>query len=195
MSWTIEPPGDTEVKELTDAISKARDKKILLFGTTYNDSTYPVDAYRDITCIGGANIYGDQIPESRKGKPKFIFPSSDLGRDFRQHGNAAGSSISTALAAGLAALIIYCAEYTGAGEHRQALRDGVTHMFKAMGGETEPVYVDPKSFIDPNGSEIRHAEAYGDQLIHDAIEKLKKKAKVLVAFSRFVALCHARYIC
>ena len=182
MSWTIEPPGDTEAQELGDAISKAHDKKILLFGTTYNENTYPINKHRDITCIGGANIHGDQIPESRMGNPKFTFPSSDLGREFQQDASAVGSSISTALAAGLAALIIYCAEYTGLYESREALRRGVTHMFQAMGsGNTEPVYVDPKLFYDPNDPNNRHAEADGFELIRGAIENLKKKAQLFVA--------------
>ena len=182
MSWTIEPPRDTEAHELGYAISQAHDNDILLFGTTYNENTYPADAYRCITCIGGANSYGDQIPESRKGNARFTFPSSDLGLEFQEDADVVGSSISTALAAGLAALIIYCAEYTGLCESRGALRMEVTRMFQAMGaGNTDPVFVDPKLFFDLNDPNNRHAEAEGFALIRGAIENLKKKAQLLMA--------------
>ena len=181
MSWTIESPRDAEDEELRRAIYEAHCKEILLFGTTYNENTYPANNPY-ITCIGGANIYGDQIPKSRKGNTSFTFPSSDLGLEFQEDADVEGSSISTALAAGLAALIIYCAEYTGLCESRGALRMEVTRMFQAMtAGYTDPVFVDPKLFFDLNDPNNRHAEAEGFELIRRAIENLKKKAKLLMA--------------
>ena len=175
-------PLETEAQELGDAISKAHDKKILLFGTTYNENTYPINKHRDITCIGGANIHGDQIQESRMGNPKFTFPSSDLGREFQQDASAVGSSISTACGAGRSDNLL-CRIYWAMRVSWGAEEGGDTDVPGDGVGNTEPVYVDPKLFFDPNDPNNRHAEAEGFELIRGAIENLKKKAQLFVALS------------
>ncbi|KAM0565038.1 hypothetical protein ACHAP9_008779 [Verticillium nonalfalfae] len=124
MSWTVAPPTDTEDKEKFDeAIRIAAKQKILMFcsssdGGHYSDTDYPSASARDsLFRIGAAQ--DDGLPYSWAGpvdKLDYIFPGVEVvQRSSRPApGTLAkwkpetGSSIATALAAGLAALVVYC---------------------------------------------------------------------------------------
>lgn len=139
MSWAIDPSDDTNdkrVKALRKAIELAAENNILLFcanpdrGPEYpHNSTYPKALVSDTTlfCIGAAKDDG-----SRWGKISvddnscdFFLPGVELGigaesinrksvgkppRQWRKH---SGSSVSCALGAGLAAMVLHCTLVSG----------------------------------------------------------------------------------
>lgn len=188
MSWTIAAPEGRDrdgkiCEQFRQAIRAAYLKDILLFGTTSKGHVYPANSHSEIICIGGADIHGSMIPESVESNPRFTFPSSDLGSAFQEDGQLpiAGSSISTALAAGLAALILYCAEYTDPEEARPALREGMVKAFNAMTAKPSQ-YVETRKFFDlQNFNNVYEGTPEGKGLIREAIAELIKVAKLLVA--------------
>ncbi|KAI1124133.1 hypothetical protein F5Y10DRAFT_280401 [Nemania abortiva] len=127
ISWTVKKPKDTEqdadLKDLGHAIKRALDAGILVFcaasdAGNFSDEEYPYDFDRNrIIRIGAAT--DDGRPWERSGDTKalsFIFPGcsvvsrnarleSAVPSHFREN---TGSSVATALAAGLAALILHC---------------------------------------------------------------------------------------
>ncbi|XXH01221.1 hypothetical protein Hte_007575 [Hypoxylon texense] len=138
MSWAIEKdttPGAGGDNRLHNAIWKALEQNILLFcanpdrGPSYGkNDTYPkvVDPTR-VFCIGAATQ--DGIPWGRisaqDDSSDYILPGVELGiqvestsrknqddppREWRKH---SGSSLSCALATGLAAMILHCSLVTG----------------------------------------------------------------------------------
>jgi hypothetical protein len=139
MSWAIEPlkdNNDARATALRDALMLAAGKNILLFcanpdqAPEYDiNSTYPkaLVADRTLFCIGAARDDGKRwgkialIDDSCD----FFLPGVDLGiqvesmnrkgvgnppREWRKH---SGSSLSCALAAGLAAMVLHCALVSG----------------------------------------------------------------------------------
>ncbi|KAF3059759.1 putative intracellular serine protease protein [Daldinia childiae] len=122
MSWTIDPPKDEKTRnELESAIGEAVKKKILLFcsasdGGAKEDHSYPWIAARDrIFRIGGAHASGRTDDEvGSTSQINFTFPGNDVilegvGSNHEVKYRT-GSSVATALAAGLAALILYCVQ-------------------------------------------------------------------------------------
>ncbi|KAI0549771.1 hypothetical protein F4679DRAFT_595566 [Xylaria curta] len=127
ISWTVKKPRDTEpdaeLKKLGDAIKLALDKGILIFcaagdAGNFSDEEYPYDFDRNrIIRIGAATE--DGRPWDRSGDPHkldFVFPGysiasrnarsdDDFPAEFQEN---TGSSVATALAAGLAALVLHC---------------------------------------------------------------------------------------
>ncbi|KAK5996565.1 hypothetical protein PT974_01902 [Cladobotryum mycophilum] len=123
MSWTIKPPENPdENKAFSDAINAATNTKILMFYATsdqghFADQNYPQSANRDTFRIGAAKATGgifDAVCD--RNKLSFIFPgdefiinrSAPMGSRLNDLEGHSSSSIATALAAGLAALIIEC---------------------------------------------------------------------------------------
>lgn len=126
MSWTIEPPKTDEVRlELESAIQDAAKKNILMFcsasdqGPTQSE-TYPSKATPNILKIGAATENGHPDPRVNINNVNFILPGSVRveSQDTPSTGAASalstqevcGSSVAAALAAGLGALILYCAQ-------------------------------------------------------------------------------------
>lgn len=131
MSWTITPPaaeneGDAQdMQELNDALMHATRENILMFCSASDEGakqadTFPSKANCKIFKIGAADAHGG--PFDLLGDIKsvnFILPGHLVaGEEFTDAAVAnlekaqvwSGSSIATALAAGLAALILYCAQ-------------------------------------------------------------------------------------
>lgn len=131
MSWTITPPSNETVsekqdmKELEQAISDALTANILMFCSASDEganqtATYPSKAQPgNIFKIGGADANGglyDRVGDISV--VDFILPgqlvaSEDLTDSALSKQYWSGSSVATALAAGLAALILYCARRSG----------------------------------------------------------------------------------
>lgn len=127
MSWTITPPTNEtdeeleDLKELESAIMEASKANILMFCSASDegakqDDTYPSKALSGkIFKIGGADANGglyDRVGDITA--VNFILPgqlvaSEELSDTALKVQYWNGSSIATALAAGLAALILYCA--------------------------------------------------------------------------------------
>ncbi|KAF3074378.1 hypothetical protein CFAM422_003607 [Trichoderma lentiforme] len=141
MSWTIKQPEDTkQQQEFVDAVHIAINiKKILMFCAASDqgkskDSSYPHDSNTKIFRIGAAKATGS-IAEivGDEHELSFIFPGHELVIDRRedfedqeisQFEAHSGSSVATALATGLAALIFEC------------VRLGVWHSETARKNET-----------------------------------------------------------
>jgi hypothetical protein len=138
MSWTVVEidHNKTDIENLKTAISDANEANILMFGAAsdqgYNDTRQAYPAVHDkVICIGGARESGH--PDEMGGRTvNFVFPGSSIisSASFRQ-GSAGGasttvvtgSSFATALASGLAALVLYCVEICQDGErYRERLK-------------------------------------------------------------------------
>ncbi|KAJ5950665.1 uncharacterized protein N7479_009078 [Penicillium vulpinum] len=126
MSWTILAPASTTEIEpgfqnLRTALLKAQTAKILLFCSASDQGqdkslTYPTNSLKDCFKIGGAD--DDGVPHGAVGGPSnfnYTFPGETTTNGVYKEGTMeqklfTGSSIATALAAGFAALILYCAQ-------------------------------------------------------------------------------------
>lgn len=127
MSWTITPPSNEteseqqDLKELESAIMEASQANVLMFCSASDEganqtATFPSKALPGkIFKIGGADANGglyDRVGDISM--VDFILPgqlvaSEDLTDSALSKQYWSGSSVATALAAGLAALILYCA--------------------------------------------------------------------------------------
>lgn len=130
MSWTVPVPDESseDSKLLKEVLQRACDRKVLMFCSSpdsgqFTDQDYPTAYKRDsFFRIGAAHDDGSAYSYAGHiSNLDFIFPGVNVdtsadGSDRRVHlvndGSApegvTGSSIATALAAGLAATIIYC---------------------------------------------------------------------------------------
>ena len=121
MSWTIDPPDDeNDKRDLEGAILEAAKEDILMFCSAKDKgakqtSSFPSLATNKIFKIGAAEASG--APDAWVGdltRIDFTFPGNQvelegLGNDINKE-VVSGSSVATALAAGLAALILYCVQ-------------------------------------------------------------------------------------
>ncbi|GLB00822.1 hypothetical protein AtubIFM57143_010187 [Aspergillus tubingensis] len=124
MSWTVQETDDNQssIIALQDAIRAALDAKILLFGAASDKGAvteieYPCSFDRRIFRIGASTadgrVYG---PSGNPQHLSFIFPGHKISprSPYLEKGlpidseEKSGSSISNALAAGLAALVLHC---------------------------------------------------------------------------------------
>lgn len=120
MSWTIESksPEGEEMKRLKEALTLAETKRILMFcsaddrGSISSDHCYP-NVWDKCLLIGAANDTGsmcDWVP-AHKASQMFIFPglnipfSAGIGIPDSPE---SGSSVATAIAAGLAGVLLFC---------------------------------------------------------------------------------------
>lgn len=122
MSWTIDPPEDEEERRLLDlAIGTAASENILLFCSASDkgaksSETYPSKATKKIFTIGAATSSGMADPwVGNLGNINFTFPGTKVEMDGPRTDDSSsrevsGSSIATALAAGLAGLVLYCVQ-------------------------------------------------------------------------------------
>lgn len=124
MSWTIEKTLDNEadIKRLEVALDEAAKKDILLFCSA-NDQAIEADKSHPATNptrfrIGAATAQGTAWKWTRAEQVDFIFPGDNVIKE--RPGNVpvekcslvSGSSVATALAAGLAAMVLYCVQFS-----------------------------------------------------------------------------------
>ncbi|KAK7991272.1 hypothetical protein PG988_000066 [Apiospora saccharicola] len=125
MSWTIEKTemNKTEVEKLEKAIANAAEERILMFcaaadGGAQRDRTYPAATARtkNIFKIGAAEPAGTATKWLGETLVDFIFPGHEVVRERQddpgvtKYTPKTGSSVATALASGLAALVLYCVQ-------------------------------------------------------------------------------------
>ncbi|KAF7930842.1 hypothetical protein BELL_0266g00130 [Botrytis elliptica] len=120
MSWTIPPPDDSTTRDLLrTAIAEALRENILMFcsasdGGPVEDKSFPWTAAKgNIFRIGAATDNG--VASSDVGNPtnlSFTFPGVNVERKNvdKKVEYQTGSSVATALATGLAALVLYCVQ-------------------------------------------------------------------------------------
>lgn len=125
MSWATKPPVSQDDKIAFDnAIRKAHSKNILMFCSAidqgkFEDFTYPHASNPNYTFkIGAAKATG-WVPDFVNDRDlDFVFPGHDvvlstpyediLDKHFKNFDSHTGSSVATALASGLAALVLEC---------------------------------------------------------------------------------------
>ncbi|KAF3902437.1 hypothetical protein ABW21_db0200666 [Orbilia brochopaga] len=159
MSWAIDKTGTEnqpkKIKKLRAAIARAADNDILLFcanpdnGAGSETESYPkdIDANR-VFCVGAATQEGTPWAkiDPKKNSCDYFLPGVELG--FQPETSSArqpneppgiwktynGSSLSCALAAGLAAMILHCALVSGKNAHYTKLKrhDGMRKAFNSI---------------------------------------------------------------
>ena len=120
MSWTIEA-SLTDSKDLAlfeDAISKAKGEEILMFcatsdqGSISSENCYP-GKWGNCIRIGAATALGDKCTWVPDGHYDYLLPGKNIPFQWKRSDGfsswyESGSSLSTALAAGLGGLLLYC---------------------------------------------------------------------------------------
>ncbi|KAL6873276.1 hypothetical protein HDV57DRAFT_504684 [Trichoderma longibrachiatum] len=154
MSWTIDSPEDEDERRFLDAaIVEAANADILMFCSASDkgakqNPTYPSKATTKIFTIGAATASGAADSwVGNLGNINFIFPGTKVEMDGPRSGTdnssreVTGSSVATALAAGLAALVLYCVQvrlYLATDHEKQKARRDFQllkkheHMMKAL---------------------------------------------------------------
>ncbi|EGX52377.1 hypothetical protein AOL_s00043g166 [Orbilia oligospora ATCC 24927] len=121
MSWSFAAsPNDEDKNKVREAIQLAASKKILLFasmpdkGPDAKLEDYWPAGLPDVIRIGSATTTGQRSTDNWSSEPEYIFPGEDIELRSEKGENdkkvVSGSSASTALAAGLAALILFYME-------------------------------------------------------------------------------------
>ncbi|OQU98118.1 hypothetical protein CLAIMM_03946 [Cladophialophora immunda] len=140
MSWSVRPPTDGALREKFDeAVHRAVNHNTVLLcassdqGKTGNDRTYPYDANRaNIIRIGAATAMGSNAEYVDKHQIDFLFPGHEIllkeSTPDKELGDVhKGSSVATAIAAGLAALVLECVRlghfWTSKLDRHQAITD------------------------------------------------------------------------
>lgn len=121
MSWTIDPPkDDRERQDLENAVIEAANANILMFCSASDKGAHDVQTYPSkaatgkIFTIGAANSSGASVDYvGNTSGLSYTFPGDRVEVDSGPNRKTPpeivdGSSVATALAAGLAALILYC---------------------------------------------------------------------------------------
>jgi hypothetical protein len=159
MSWTIKPPEDVKIRdEFEDAVREAEKKGILMFCSAsdqgkFPDASYPYSAsIQHIFRIGAGDAMGVTSHFVDDAKVDFIFPGEDvtidtmLSDDVQDQASQSfkamaytGSSVATALAAGLAALVFEC------------VRLGVLYSLEQSGTQVPLLATDLKSLKTKEG--------------------------------------------
>lgn len=186
MSWTIENPEDTDRKSLENAINEAVSRNIILFcasddqGNTRTRDTYPAICNKQIFQIGAATTWGDKGEAVRSESVDYIFPgdkglvTSLLGK-LPDEGLRTASSLATALASGLAALILHCAALRGEKDFK-ALRShkAMKKAFRAIDGNNKYLHVENvfKDYLDKG--EIEGPEG-DEKVLHEVVEHLLRQ--------------------
>lgn len=118
MSWTIEGPiaGNDDMALLRNAVAKAAERDILIFGSTSDQGNATLDncfpaAFPSCIRIGSATDTGEPLAWVNPQKVDFLLPGKDVplfDNEQKLRSTESGSSVATAAAAGLAGLLIFC---------------------------------------------------------------------------------------
>lgn len=142
MSWTIETPitDHPDMADLQQAVKEAETKKILMFcstsdqGNSTTDRCYPGDFPACIR-IGGATDTGEALAWVNDTRVDFLLP----GKNVPFHNNEgkivsyeSGSSVATAAASGLAALLLVCNHLLSVKEKSQDSPQYISKGYESM---------------------------------------------------------------
>ncbi|OJJ01280.1 hypothetical protein ASPVEDRAFT_82804 [Aspergillus versicolor CBS 583.65] len=124
MSWTVEPPKGKTKTEFDKVLAMAEEKNILMFCSSPDEGNFASDHYPTawgpdkLFRIGASQADGHAYGLVQWNNVDYIFPGVDVVRANNRHirfrgldddKSCTGSSVSTALASGLAALILWLA--------------------------------------------------------------------------------------
>ncbi len=214
MSWTIKKTTEnaTHIEDLEEAVKTAATNGILMFcaasdGGAVTDLTFPAESGRDsVFKIGAATEEGKAWKWVGEGNNiDFIFPGLKVVQE-RYHQEAllqkcnllTGSSVATALAAGLAALVLDCVKlaalhYTNLLKKREKLnllhppqKDSSEAMQHLRSPEEETSLQQAKIEVD---QDIERAE----RVRHDDYVNLKATKEMKAAFYR-IGVTNEKYI-
>lgn len=184
MSWTFEKTVENQhilEGELKDAVAAASSKNILMFcstgdqGRCADDHIYPA-CLPSVFKIGAAKPSGNDRDSTEDSH--FTFPGEDLkveipsyislGEDSR----ASGSSLATALASGLAALILYCIDITDSNHLRERAKSYtlMQRAFKKMTKSDHTKYIRAWEWLKPEFADTNKVE--GRKKLKEVMESL-----------------------
>lgn len=213
MSWTVNEPQDGRKTRLDEALSNASKKGILMFCSSPDEGVYGGDHYPTaygpdkFFRIGASQADGHPYSWVLLDKVDYLFPGVDVvqanKKDIRLRGvedrkGETGSSISTALAAGLAALVIWFviigAKYSWDENQGGVGGDGldandvktIQHIkemkqaFKKLGAsrESNEKFIEIWSVLDDRARALK--ELHGDQNVKAARQVIHKLARNLI---------------
>jgi hypothetical protein len=122
ISWTIEgSKDDSSIQNLKGAIQKARTEHNIIIMCSFSDqgmsgpseNTFPTAWREECNVIGAATKVGDASPLVNKNEIDFLFPGENIvieaepSKSLSPRKAQSGSSISTALAAGTASMLLF----------------------------------------------------------------------------------------
>ena len=187
MSWTIEKTqaNARDIEDLETALSDASRRKILLFCSMSDekispkDKTYPVNFPLKKFKIGAASETGSQWEQrGDKHNADYSLPGTNFIFESEQSPLVvprSGSSIATALAAGLAAIILHCAlcrkesDFELLRSHEQ-----MDNAFKAI-GTTDDKYILVWNVFETYLKNQPHGEHGGT--LNEIMEKLLSRSR------------------
>lgn len=166
MSWTFSVLGNHRETELIQVINDAHDAKILTFasasdqGFNRSSGSYP-GKISGVFCIGAAKVSG-VADDAASSESHFVFPGGSTAikspRITQVNSTVTsdvvfGSSFATAVASGLAALILCCVEMCPfRDKYRNELRQHkfMNAIFKSMASHSpKSSYIDVQSYFPP----------------------------------------------
>lgn len=168
MPWSIESTADEnsgEIKNLKLALVAAATKNIILFCATSDkgeataENLYP-GCVPMVLRIGAATPTGEVPAIVLSRKVQFIFPGEVDG----EKNSADGSSVATALAAGVAAMLLHCADKVmpEAVHKEYHKRAAIVQAFRKMGGTPKSVIRVKEYFGDEDKTEWQRRLIYGE---------------------------------
>ena len=209
MSWTIEETADNEVhiEKLKEAVEKAAKKPILMFcaasdGGAISDKSFPGKGPRDsVFKIGAATEDGKAWKwVGDESNIDFIFPGHEVVQErykeaLLQNSNLlTGSSVATAIAAGLAALVLDCVRL--AALHYEGLLDlqkELTSVQPTQRGIQQPRDPAEESKLQQRKRDVDQALENSMQVRRRDFESLKAPEKMKEAFGR-IGLTEKKYV-
>lgn len=190
MSWTFQQTKKNEAvleQELTDAVKRAAGKNILMFcstgdmGQCTNGRIFPA-CLDDVFRIGAADASGEKRAATELDS-HYLLPGEDLQTETPSYIQSAetsrvsGSSLATALASGLAALLLYCIDQNDNRKLRELARrrHRMVAAFDRMSGGAGngPRYLKVWEHLKPEFKEMyRNDSAEGKQKLKEVMEGL-----------------------
>lgn len=193
MSWSITKTANNKsgIQLLEKALLAAKEANILMFSAAsdqgYNETNqvWPSSARSSgVFCIGAAKGSG-QVEDVAEKEAEYVFPGSGgpmrtpklaSGEKATAAEIASSSSFATALAAGMAALVLYCTDLTEImpDEKRKLLRNATVMkaIFNGMGTKGYRKYIAVKKYFPQEFAELDWYEGATQQKLHDAVKKI-----------------------
>ncbi|KAL9636665.1 MAG: hypothetical protein Q9164_002684 [Protoblastenia rupestris] len=152
MSWSIVKENERGFDDFKKATNNAINDGILMFaasddqGNTKAQETYPTNFNNNIFRIGAATVYGHK-GENVQNSVDYILPGDmqlvqSLDKNIQLNQPRTASSLSTALASGLAALVLRCAALKSASDfHKAWSRETMVKAFDAICGKNQYLHV------------------------------------------------------
>lgn len=213
MSWTVNEPQDGNKTRFDEALANAAQNGVLMFCSSPDEGNYSGDHYptafgpEKFFRIGASQADGHAYSWVSLDKVDYLFPGVDVvqanKRDINLRGvenrkAETGSSISTALAAGLAALVLWFviigAKYSRDENQGNDSGDGLDasdvkaiqrikamkQAFKMLGAsrESNEKFIEIWSVLDDRAKSLK--QLHGDQNVKAARQVIHKLARNLI---------------